>query len=134
MTPTATWWTTEPAVHVQAAVGGAAALTLGAIGPLIAPLFLRREFVKERLVATKATCQMILHITKIPAFIWLWSLNVRSLGMVAILMCVAVIPGTLLGKRLHQHVTERQFVAAYRIALIAAGAKVLCYDGVRPLL
>lgn len=41
---------------------GAAALTIGAVGPLIAPLFVRRDFVKGRPVATKATCQMLLHV------------------------------------------------------------------------
>jgi uncharacterized membrane protein YfcA len=123
------WWD-FPLLGLAA---GAAALTVGAVGPLIAPLFLRRDFVKERLVATKAMCQMILHATKIPAFIWLWSLELRSLGIIVVLMCVAVIPGTLVGKYLHRYVTEQQFVVAYRIALIVTGLKVLYYDGIRLL-
>ena len=110
-------------------VAGAAALTVGAVGPLIAPLFARRNFVKERLVATKAVCQILLHIVKIPAFMWLRSLVYHRLGLLTVLLFVAVLPGTLAGKRLLRYVSEAHFVTLYRLALTIAGLKVLAWDG-----
>jgi uncharacterized membrane protein YfcA len=119
------WWD-FPLVGLAA---GTAALTVGAMGPLIAPMFARRNFVKERLVATKAVCQAIVHVTKIPAFLWLGSLDLEKLGLMTLLMIGMVIPGTLVGKRILKHVSEKQFVALYRIALVFAGLKILLYDG-----
>ncbi len=110
-------------------VAGTAALTVGAIGPLIAPLFLQRGYTKERLVATKATCQAIMHVVKIPAFLWLDRFEIERLGALALLMIVMVIPGTLCGKAILKRVSERGFVITYRISLLAAGIKVFLYDG-----
>ena len=125
------WWD-FPLLGVAA---GAAAFTVGAVGPLIAPLFARRDFVKERLVATKAVCQAFIHVAKIPGFLMLRSYeNLEALGTVTIIMAVLVVPGTLLGKRLLKRVSERNFVVFYRVALLAAGLKVLLLDGLRPLL
>lgn len=122
---TGRWWD----FPLLGLVAGAAALTVGAVGPLIAPLFARRNFVKERLVATKAVCQILLHIVKIPAFMWLRSFDYHRLGLITLLMIVAVIPGTLAGKRTLRHVSEAHFLTLYRLALTIAGLKVLAWDG-----
>ncbi len=110
-------------------VAGAASLTIGAVGPLIAPIFARRGFPKERLIATKAACQFTIHVLKIPAFIMLRDLDLSRLGILALVMVCMVIPGTLLGKRVVKFVSERHFGIAYRVALTAAGLKVLIVDG-----
>ncbi len=120
-----TWWD----FPLLGLVAGAAALTVGAVGPLIAPLFARRAFVKERLIATKALCQMFLHVVKIPAFLAFGSIDVEKLGLLALVMSVVVIPGTLLGKRMLRYVSEDNFVRLYKLALVVAGAKVLLIDG-----
>ncbi|MGD2110934.1 MAG: sulfite exporter TauE/SafE family protein [Phycisphaerae bacterium] len=124
-----TWWD----FPLMGLVTGAAALTVGAIGPLIAPLFARRDFVKERLIATKAVCQLTTHVLKIPAFIWLRDLDLSRLGSLALIMILMVIPGTLIGKRILKGVSERHFRTAFRVALTVAGLKVLIFDGVRNL-
>jgi uncharacterized membrane protein YfcA len=125
----AAWWG-FPATGFAA---GTAALTVGAVGPLIAPVFARRDFVKERLIATKAVCQLTTHVMKIPAFLLIRDLDVPRLGGLALVMICMVIPGTLIGKRVLTHVSERHFIIAYRIALTFAGLKVLIFDGLRNL-
>ncbi len=111
-------------------VAGTAALTVGAVGPLIAPIFARHDFVKERLIATKAMCQILTHILKIPAFIFVLGLDVGDLGLLTAVMICMVIPGTLIGKRIVRHVTPDHFRILYKLALTLAGAKVLIYDGI----
>jgi len=123
------WWE----FPLLGAVAGTAALTVGAVGPLIAPLFARRDFVKERLIATKAVCQMALHLAKIPVFLAVRSIDYARLGGITLVMAVVVIPGTLLGKRLLRFVSEEHFRLLYRVALTVAGAKVLVWDGVYAL-
>ena len=122
------------------ALAGAAGLTIGATGPLIAPVFARCGFAKERLVATKAACQACLHLIKLPVFILaekagkFAAFDVRELGLLAGLMIAMVIPGTLIGKRMLTRISETQFMSLYRAALVAAGSKVLLYDGVYTLI
>ena len=111
-------------------LAGTAALTVGAVGPLIAPLFAHRGFVKERLIATKAVCQLVTHLLKIPAFILVRDIDVAPLAGLAVIMVCMAIPGTLIGRRLLGHVSERQFVMAYRVVLILTGLKLLVVDGV----
>ncbi|MGB2984999.1 MAG: sulfite exporter TauE/SafE family protein [Phycisphaerae bacterium] len=124
-----TWWD----FPLMGLAAGTAALTVGAVGPLIAPLFARRDFVKERLIATKAVCQLATHVLKIPAFIFLRDLDLSRLGSLALLMILMVIPGTLIGKRVVTGVSERHFRVAFRVALTAAGLKILVLDGLRNL-
>lgn len=125
------WWD-FPLLGVAA---GASAFTVGAVGPLIAPLFARRGFLKERLVATKAICQTLLHAGKIPAFLLLRSYeNIEQLGLVTLMMAIVVIPGTILGKRLLRHVSDRRFVTLYRVALLVAGVKIIAFDGIAALI
>ena len=117
-------------------VAGTAALTVGATGHLIAPIFAREGFVKERLVATKAVCQAVMHVAKLPVFVLAGSMgkfahfDFSRLGLLVVLMAAMVIPGTLLGKRALRSISADQFRSLYRGALILAGMKVLLLDGV----
>lgn len=114
-------------------LAGLAALTVGAVGPLIAPVFARQGYVKERLIATKATCQMLTHVSKIPVFLTIRDLPVERLALLTAVMIAMVIPGTLLGKHLLKYVSDANFVHLYKIALTMAGVKVLVWDGLVPL-
>jgi uncharacterized membrane protein YfcA len=117
-------------------VAGTAALTVGAVGPLIAPVFAHCGFAKEPLVATKAVCQAILHVVKLPVFIVAGAMgrfatfDFTQLGLAVLLMSLMVVPGTLIGKHMLENISERRFGHLYRIALVVAGGKVLLYDGV----
>ncbi len=128
--PVNTW----PGFPLTGFMAGTAALTVGAVGPLIAPVFARHGFVKERLIATKATCQLATHLMKIPAFILLRDLDFGKLGVLALVMVLMVIPGTLIGKRIVKRITDHHFRIAFRVALTAAGLKVLLYDGLYQLM
>ncbi len=109
-------------------VVGVASLTVGAIGPLIAELFARQGFVKERLIATKAVCQMVSHVTKLPAFALLGTIHFVDFSGLLVCMIAAVIPGTLLGKRLLRYVSPEAFKLVYKTALVLAGTKILIVD------
>ena len=47
-------------------IAGISSIFIGAVGPLIAPFFLRKDLNKEHIIANKAASQMITHFTKIP--------------------------------------------------------------------
>ena len=108
---------------------GSVALAVGAIGPLIAPLFARRNFVKEHLIATKAVCQMFTHALKIVAFSVLGTIEFAEFSLLLGLMAAFAVVGTFSGKRILRHVSPQMFRWLYRIALVVAGLKVLIVDG-----
>jgi len=114
-------------------LAGVLALAVGAVGPLIAPIFARNGYLKERLIATKAACQVLTHFVKLPAFLILQSFDSASFGILMPLMVAAVIPGTLIGKRLLRYVSPSLFVWMFKIALVVAGLKVLIVDGILEL-
>jgi uncharacterized membrane protein YfcA len=119
-------------------VAGVASLCVGAVGPMIGPLFVRRDFLKERLIATKAGCTFFLHAIKIPA---LWYIGAetgaglpwREFGWLAVVIGAATIVGTWCGKKLLRHVSERLFVGVFKAALTLAGMKTLAWDGILQL-
>ena len=125
------WWD-WPALGF---VAGSCALAVGAVGPLIAPLFLRRPMTRQQVVATKAVCQSLLHLVKLPVFVALWNFDYGRSALLLAVLVVCVVPGTLIGRRLlAHHVSEALFRRMYRLALLLAGSKVFIVDGLLPLL
>jgi uncharacterized membrane protein YfcA len=125
------WWD-WPALGF---VAGSCALAVGAVGPLIAPLFLRRPMTRQQVVATKAVCQSLLHLVKLPVFVTLWNFDYARSALLLAVLVACVVPGTLIGRRLlARHVSESLFRRMYRLALLLAGSKVLIADGLLPLL
>jgi uncharacterized membrane protein YfcA len=98
------------------AVAGVLNVTLGAIGPLIAPFFLNLGLTRQAIVGTKAACQMAGHLMKIVVF------GVAGFAFAAwltplALLCAAVVVGTWLGTQLLERVSERAFVGLYKTVL-----------------
>lgn len=109
-------------------VAGVLNLTLGAIGPLIAPFFLNLGLTRQGIVGTKAACQMAGHAAKIAIFgvagfafgAWLLPLA---------LLCSAVIVGTWVGTQLLEHVSERLFVRLYKTVLTLIALRLVLNEG-----
>lgn len=113
--------------NVYIGVGAAATcigILIGAVGPFIAPFFVREGMVKERLIATKAACQAVTHVFKIAAF-GAWGFAFWDYRWLLISMFAAVVVGTLIGRRLLRYVSPRAFEIAVKVFLALAGIKLL---------
>ena len=110
-------------------VVGFLAIFVGATGPFLAPFFLRDDFKKENVIATKAACQLWLHLAKIPAFLSLGFDYMAHWRLLAFLI-VAVIVGTYFGKTLLGRMSERFFLVLFQVVL-AGIAVLLIVNGVR---
>ena len=106
-------------------ISGLSSIFVGATGPLIAPFFLSRNLVKEEIIANKAACQMITHLTKIPLFIYFF--NVRYIEEYSILipLTLSVFIGTNFGKRLLAFIPERLFKKLFKTALFIIAIKLI---------
>lgn len=108
-----------PPLWLYAPLGAGAgflSLFVGATGPFIAPFFLREDFRKEEVIATKAMCQSLTHLLKIPAFIALGFDYLEHSLILAVLVLMVVI-GTLAGKRVLTHLSESSFERLFLVVL-----------------
>ena len=95
---------------------GVLGIFVGATGPFLAPFFLRDDFDKEAVIATKAVCQMWIHLLKIPAFLSLafdYSPHVPLL----VALVVSVIAGTYAGKHLLTKISRERFLLVFQVVL-----------------
>ncbi len=105
-------------------LGGTLGVVVGAVGPLIAPFFLRSDMKKSNIIATKALCQAYLHIIKIIAF--------SSIGVVVlekwstfIPMAAATVVGTYIGKWFLGRIDETKFRLLYKIVLTGLAIRLI---------
>lgn len=108
-------------------VGGAATfvgLFFGATGPLIAPFYLNENLRRHRLVASKAACQVSLHLGKLAVYFGLgfslgpyWNVVVPMLGM--------VIFGSLCGKWILDRVPDKYFLLLFKILVALLSARLI---------
>ena len=109
-----------PPLWVYAPLGivtGFLTLFVGATGPFLAPFFLRDDLAKEEVIATKAICQTVGHMLKIPAFLSLGFAYDDHLMTLSVLLAM-VISGTVTGKRLLERLGQETFVRIFVIALV----------------
>jgi uncharacterized membrane protein YfcA len=97
-------------------VAGFLSLFVGATGPFIAPFFLREDFDKEQVVATKAVCQSLTHLLKIPAFVALGFDYLEHAPILTLLVAMVII-GTVAGKRVLQRLDESSFERLFVVVL-----------------
>lgn len=117
-------WGERPAFASMGVIAGTLGVVVGATGPLIAPFFLRDGWAKEEIIATKAACQMFVHVQKIVVFGLVGFAFAAELPRV-LPLAFAVVLGTWVGKKFLAHLTEKQFRLAYRLVLTGLALRLV---------
>lgn len=97
---------------------------VGATGPLLAPFFIRKDLTKESIVATKAACQILVHIVKIPVFVYL-AFPYADYIEVILVMALAVLVGTKIGTKLLGRISIEGFYLWMRILMTAIAFRLI---------
>jgi uncharacterized membrane protein YfcA len=121
----------EEGVGIFVPVGFAAGLLgifFGSIGPLIARFFLRNDISKEQLVGTKAACQTLGHLVKIPLFGWVVGANVLNFGWLLLWLGIMVLAGVFLGRMMLENVSEKTFRFIFRFGLGAIALRIVILE------
>ena len=105
-------------------ISGFIGIFFGAIGPFIAPFFIRKDIIKEELVATKATCQAISHIIKIILFGFI-GINVFGNWKLLVSLCLAVVIGTVIGKKMLGKLSETSFRKIFKVLLTIIALRIV---------
>ena len=106
-------------------ISGLSSIFIGATGPLIAPFFLHRNLFKEQIIANKAACQMITHLTKIPLFIFFFDVNYLKEYKLLLPLIIAVFMGTNFGKKILGLIPEKLFNKIFKITLFIVSIKLI---------
>jgi len=96
----------------------------GASGPITAPFYIRRGIIKENFIATKAACQVLDHLVKIPLFGFI-GINILPYWDVIVYLSLAVILGTLVGKRLVKRLSEKAFISIFKFVMIVIAVRMI---------
>ena len=105
-------------------VAGFLGSLMGATGPLLAPFFAREDIGKEEIVATKASCQIVVHLIKFPVFIGL-AFPYDTYVSEILVMVIGVIIGTKIGTMLLDRVPRATFQKILKTILFLTGVRVL---------
>ena len=106
-------------------IAGLATVFIGAMGPLIAPLFINNELKKENVIATKAACQAAGHLGKIPIFVVLFEVSYIEDWNVLLPLVFAVYFGTKLGKRMLGILPEALFQTLFKTTLTLIAIRLI---------
>jgi uncharacterized membrane protein YfcA len=96
---------------------------IGATGPLLAPFFVREDWDKESIVATKAVCQTSIHLIKIPVFLKLAFPYFEYFHLIG-LMVLGVMAGTRVGIYLLQKIHPEKFFLILRWIMFLVAIRV----------
>ena len=106
-------------------IAGISSIFVGAVGPLIAPFFLKKDFKKEHIIANKAAAQIITHISKIPIFIYFFNVNYINEYKILVPLIGAVYLGTNFGKKILSFIPEKLFKKLFKITLLIIAIKLI---------
>lgn len=130
----------DTAIGIAGALSGTFGVVLGATGPLIAPFFLRPDWVRQRLIATKAVAQAFTHAHKLLAFgllaswmlehAWIHDSRIGSFALggdlrVVLPLVAAVFFGTWTGKWVLGKLSEATFRRLYRTVLTLCAVRLV---------
>ena len=104
-------------------VAGVLNVTIGAVGPMIAPFFLNLGLTRQALVGTKAACQSLGHLAKIGLFGLGGFAFAPHLTLLSV--CAAcVVAGTWVGTQLLDRIDERLFTWLYKAVLTVIAVRL----------
>ena len=111
--------------YLVGGISGLSSVFVGATGPLIAPFFIDKELNKESLIANKAACQTITHLTKIPIFMYFFSVDYFEYIDILIPLSIAVFIGTNFGKIILGFIPENIFMIIFKTCLAVIAIRLV---------
>lgn len=113
---------------------GILSLTAGSPAPAQAPLFIKANFYKEEFVGTWALSGIVIQLSKLPLFYFIWQSITMEHFWLILLMAVGVILGAYIGKRAIGRISEPVFRMAMKFILLILAGKLILWDGFRAVL
>lgn len=111
-------------------ISAALGVVIGPTGPFLAVFFVRDDLDKNQIIATKSSIQIIVHLLKIPTFLYLGFNYLEHIPLL-IAMSVTTYLGTLIGIKVLQKIPQKVFLLIFKSVLLIAGLRML-YKAINP--
>jgi uncharacterized membrane protein YfcA len=121
----------RPSFLLAGFMNGTLGMFVGATGLFVGRLFLRPEWRRETMIGTLAMTQVFGHGLRVLAYGFV-GFSALAQPQLLLALCLAVIAGTAVGKRINSRVSEEAFAQVFKWILIALSLKLI-FDGVRGL-
>lgn len=109
-------WYFLPAGFIYSTLSG----IIGSMGPLLLPFYLNFGLEKETLLGTQAANRMVVHLTKLVAYL-IFGLLTPHYFIYGILMGLCAIPGNWMGNLVLKHLSEQQFRQVVMTFVLCSG-------------
>ncbi|NIB42792.1 sulfite exporter TauE/SafE family protein [Pseudomaricurvus alkylphenolicus] len=103
---------------------GTMGIIIGVVDPLLAVFFMRDDLSKEEVVSNKSMMQMVTHLTKIPAYLFLGFSFIDNAALILVLGLAGVV-GAKLGVLVLRRMEIRFFFLLMKAALMIAAVRLL---------
>jgi uncharacterized membrane protein YfcA len=113
---------------------GILSLTAGSPAAVQAPLFIKANFYKEEFVGTWALSGIVIQMSKLPLFYFIWQAITMEHFWLVVLMAVGVVLGAYLGKMTIGRISESVFRKIMKFILLILASKLILWDGFRAIL
>lgn len=104
-------------------VTGIIGILVGAVDPLLAPFFLRKDLSRHQVISNKSFFQLIIHISKIPVFIYLGFHYQDYLSLIVVLLIAGAL-GTFTGIKILDKISQKLFIKIFKGLLFLVWLKV----------
>jgi uncharacterized membrane protein YfcA len=105
-------------------ISGVLGILVGSVGPFLAAFFVRDDYKKEEVVATKSSMQMVTHLSKIPTF-WYLDFNYAEHSTLIISLIACVFLGSLIGVKILKRINQKVFKILFKTALFFAAIRLI---------
>lgn len=102
---------------------GILGILVGAVDPLLAPFFLRKDFDRHQIIANKSYFQALIHLAKIPVFLYL-GFNYLDYWVLILLLFASGMAGTYTGIKVLNKISPELFIRIFKFILFAVSLKV----------
>ena len=102
-------------------VSGFFSMLAGVVGPLLNPFFDKLGIKREEMVSTKSTCQFVLHISRISAYIGAVGIDYAQHSLELTLMMIAAVIGIFLARPLGKKISDQQLDVVLKVLLTIIG-------------
>jgi uncharacterized membrane protein YfcA len=100
-------------------------MVAGATGPMIAPFFMGIGLEKRRMIATKAFCQSIVQLVKLPFFAAFGGVDLARFWLLFVLFAVASIIGAALGDKVVDWLSEKTYERIVRVTVTVLALRMV---------
>jgi len=98
-------------------------IIVGAVDPILSPFFLRNDFSRHEIIANKSYFQGLVHLSKIPVFLYL-GFNYLEYWRLILVLLIGGIIGTYIGIKILNKVSQEHFIKVFKSILFLVAIKL----------